>query len=337
MNDLLIPNWHPLLVHFTLALIITSSAFFVLSRIMKKKGTVFVTVAKWTLWVGAGVTIFTVVAGFDAYNTVNHDDAGHAIMKVHRLWAIITLGVTLVVAFWVYKAKAISTAIVAASVILSGLAGTAGYFGAELVYRHGIGVMRMPATDGEGHAHGDGNAHSHSVETPQGGSSSDTHDHGADTATGTTTAKDAEAHVHDDTDNGGKPIDHTHADMSALEFARHFQTALFSGDFNGVAQRFAPDAVIFENGVKEASLDGYLEHHLKPEMPMLQSAKRQVIKQDVLEAGTIAIVTTASTLTLSSKGKQHDFYSVETLGLVARGSQWKVAHVHWSSRPIKKQ
>ena len=337
MNDLLIPNWHPLLVHFTVALIVTSSVFFVLSRFMAKRETTFITVAKWTLWAGAGVTIFTVVAGFDAYNTVNHDDAGHAVMKVHRLWALITFGATLVVAFWVYKAKSISAAIVVASVILTGLAGTTGYFGAELVYSHGIGVMRVPLANGEGHAHAEGDSHSHGATAPQSDDGADTHDHEADVVASGENVKKAGAHGHEDPESVAASDDHSHAGTSALDFAKHFQDALFSGDFNGVAQRFAPDAVIFENGVKETSLAGYLEHHLKPEMPMLQAAKRQVLKQNVREVGEMAIVTTASTLSLSSKGKRHDFYSVETLGLVAEGADWKVAHVHWSSRPIQKQ
>jgi len=64
METLIIPNWHPLLVHFTVALVTVSAAFFVMSKVNKDKAETFILVAKWTLWVGAGFTVFTVLAGF---------------------------------------------------------------------------------------------------------------------------------------------------------------------------------------------------------------------------------------------------------------------------------
>lgn len=345
MNNLIIPNWHPFLVHFTIGLVVTSSVFLVLSKIFEKKAETFATVGKWVLWSAAVVTILTVFAGFSAFNSVAHDDVAHAVMKTHRLWALFAAAALVLVAIWSYRAKKVSLALVAGSLIVTGLVGMTGYLGAELVYRHGLGVMRLPDSNGQGHSHDEGLVHDHGeAETSVGDH------HKPDGSNGHTHTRE------DDHDDGGPAAGHEHksdasqhdhgedcgvtgpsgVDTTALDFAKRFQAALNGGDFDTVAASFAPDAIIFENGVKEASLDGYLQNHLKPEMPMLKAASRKVLKQDVRSADELAIVTTASTLSIKSKGKQHDFHSVETLGLRNVEGTWEVAHVHWSSRPITK-
>lgn len=328
MNDLIIPNWHPLLVHFTVALVVTSTGFFILSKLFAKQAETFSVVAKWVLWTAAGMTVLTVVAGFSAFNSVNHDDIAHEVMKVHRTWALITATAIILVAVWAYKSKTVSAGLVIASLGLTGLVGATGYLGSELVYRHGLGVMRLPDSAGAGHAHAEGGDHDH--DKASGGQAHVKQENKPHTH--------ASEPDHDDTDQekraeGG----HDHPGMSALDFAKHFQEALFGDDFDMVSASFATDAVVFENGVKEASLEGYLNDHLKPEMPILAAAKHTVLKQDVRLAGDMAIVTTASTLSIKSNDTMHDFSSVETLGLMQQDGEWKIIHVHSSSRPVKRQ
>jgi len=351
MNDFIIPNWHPLLVHFTVALVISSTVFFVLSKLVTKRTDTFVTVAKWMLWSAAGVTILTVLAGFAAFNSVNHDDVAHKVMKVHRNWALVTGVLVLLVAIWTFRASAVSNSMIAASLVLAGLVGVTGYLGSELVYRHGLGVMRMPAASGEGHDHGAGG---HGEEATEGDLEEKPHEHGEDQGDGGPTKEEThqdghsdhagapETKDHDDTGSAAHEHSvekakktHAHEGMPALDFAKHFQKALFSGDFDMVAQSFAPNAIVFENGTKEASLAGYLENHLKPEMPMLKAAKRQVTDQTALENENSATVTTSSVLMFLSQGKKRSFNSVETLGLVRIAGEWKIGHAHWSSRPIQ--
>ncbi len=352
MNSFIIPNWHPLLVHFTIALAVTSSVFFILTKLVSRQAETFAIVAKWTLWSAAFVTVLTLLAGFAAFNSVAHDDVAHLVMKTHRLWALVAAAALFVVAIWSYRVKAVSSLLVAGSLVVAGLVGTTGYLGAELVYRHGLGVMRLPDSSGDGHNHAaDGAAHDHGETTAQSGDHhnaeqsqdhehADTDDHGDAEEVGDEHGHaDESVNEHDHGDDDGEDCGVTgYSDTkdAALEFANSFQAALNDGDFDTVAGSFAADAVVFENGVREASLDSYLEHHLKPEMPMLKAASRKVLKQDVRSAGGLAIVTTASTLSIKSKGKQHDFHSVETLALQNVEGSWKVAHVHWSSRPIAK-
>jgi uncharacterized membrane protein len=162
----IIPNWHPIFVHFTIGLLSISALFYLVGAVLKKEQLLIV--ARWNLWIGALITIGTVLAGWYAYNTVNHDGPSHAAMTDHRNWALGTAAVFLVLALWaLWKqrgAKTISLVFVAVILLAAGMLAVTGYKGGEVVYRHGLGVMRMPEMRGddghashghEGHEHGD--------------------------------------------------------------------------------------------------------------------------------------------------------------------------------------
>ena len=158
----IIPNWHPLLVHFTIALFSVSIALFVLSKVLEGSalGNYFLVTAKLNLWIGAGFSVLTGLAGFEAFNTVAHDTPSHAAMTEHRNWAIATLLVFAVLTIWSAFVQGIR-AQVNILFLLVGIIGvsllmTTGYKGAEVVYRYGLGVMSLPKTEGEGHAHDHG-------------------------------------------------------------------------------------------------------------------------------------------------------------------------------------
>lgn len=155
----IIPNWHPLLVHFTIALLVTSAALFVLSALFKThhwRGQ-WLTAANWNLWIGSGFAVLTVLAGWYAYNTVAHDTPSHVAMTTHRNWALVTTAVVLALALWSvlrYRASRLPHAPFLAAVLLSAaLLLITGWHGAEAVYRYGLGVMALPKAEGDGHAH----------------------------------------------------------------------------------------------------------------------------------------------------------------------------------------
>ena len=86
----IIPNWHPLLVHFTVALLslavlVHLAVLLPLPAGVRAEGKV---VARWLLWLGALFAIATAATGWLAYNSVEHDDISHAAMTVHRNWAL---------------------------------------------------------------------------------------------------------------------------------------------------------------------------------------------------------------------------------------------------------
>ncbi|WP_339864585.1 DUF2231 domain-containing protein [Paremcibacter congregatus] len=169
----IIPNWHPLLVHFTIALYVISSLFFTAGFIVvkikwKEK---LISAAYINLWLGAVITVLTVIAGVYAYNTVDHDTPSHLAMTDHRNWALATAGLFWIVAIWsvfVYRAgKAVGLAFVIAMLVSSGLLGITGFKGGDIVYRYGLGVLSLPKPEGEGHDH----SHEEGAAHNQGGSS----------------------------------------------------------------------------------------------------------------------------------------------------------------------
>ncbi len=162
----IIPNWHPIFVHFTVALFSISAGLFTITSFIKSPlKEQWQTVARWNLWFGAGITIITGLAGLYAYNTVAHDTPSHAAMTEHRNWAIVAITLILGLAIWsiirVHRNLALGTAFVVAMVITGGILAATAWRGGEVVYRYGLGVMSLPKVEGEGHAHehADGTGH----------------------------------------------------------------------------------------------------------------------------------------------------------------------------------
>src|SRR5262249_32830234 len=92
--------WHPIFVHFTVALLALSAVLFATAWIAKRAGwqKQVVHAAEINLWAGTALTVFTVIAGFVAYSTVSHDEASHDIMQTHRSLALATVAWFLVLA-----------------------------------------------------------------------------------------------------------------------------------------------------------------------------------------------------------------------------------------------
>ncbi len=162
----ILPNWHPIFVHFTVALLSVAVVLQLLVHFLPSTSVrnEWMIVARWSLWLGAALAIVTAIAGWYAYNSVAHDEVSHLAMTDHRNWALVTLALFVALAIWSFqrwwsqrtpiqgKAGVIFLLGLAVGGVL--LASTA-WRGAELVYRHGLGVMALPKVDAEevGHAH----------------------------------------------------------------------------------------------------------------------------------------------------------------------------------------
>ncbi len=187
----IIPNFHPVFVHFTVALVSVSTGLFIVLLLFKsvlpeRLRQQFGIVARWNLWFGAAITLVTVAAGFYAYNTVVHDGPSHAAMTEHRNWALAAAALIVAAAVWsMVRVRAgkkaggtFVTLLLAAQLVLF----AAAWHGGELVYRHGLGVISLPQSGGGGHdhPHSDGEAgHEGSMDNNgmENGVKGDGHDH----------------------------------------------------------------------------------------------------------------------------------------------------------------
>ena len=148
----IIPNWHPIFVHFTVALITLSCVFFIICKfaginILRKE--VYI-VANWLLWLGGVISVLTILTGFYAYNTVSHDAISHIAMTKHRNWALFTFALLLILASWSFvsykKTKSISILFGFFTLALLPMLIFTAWRGGELVFRYGLGVMSLPTS-----------------------------------------------------------------------------------------------------------------------------------------------------------------------------------------------
>ena len=81
----IIPNWHPIFVHFTVALLSMAVGLVVVMPFIKLPlKEQWQIVAHWALWFGTGFAIINGLTGLYAYNTVIHDATSHLAMTDHR-------------------------------------------------------------------------------------------------------------------------------------------------------------------------------------------------------------------------------------------------------------
>lgn len=156
----ILPNWHPLFVHFSIALLTVSVVLFVLSKLITnwRMEDQLLATAYWNLWIAAAISVGTVIAGWFAFNSVDHDTPSHVVMLEHRTWAFATFGAMIVMAIWAalqYRAQKAPSWLFLISLLVAQtlILGTA-WHGGELVYRHGLGVKRLPDPDEHKHAAG---------------------------------------------------------------------------------------------------------------------------------------------------------------------------------------
>ena len=162
----IIPNWHPIFVHFTVALFSVSTGLYLVALLvpnqqLKEQWRI---VARWNLWLGMAITFITVLTGWFAYNTVAHDEPSHLAMTDHRNWALATAILLFIITVWSISrhraGKEASVLFLSFLIIAMASLGSTAWRGGEIVYRYGLGVMSLPNTDNHKHMDED-TAHDH--------------------------------------------------------------------------------------------------------------------------------------------------------------------------------
>ena len=312
----IIPNWHPILVHFTVALL-SISVILHLAVLVADKASwrrAALTVARWNLGLGIAFAALTLASGFYAYLTVAHDEPAHLAMIDHRNWALATVAVFALLGLWHWMRhrgdaavkKRFATLMVVGGLLLTVTA----WKGGDLVYGHGLGVRSLPEVSGEGHGSATGEDH-------------DQEDASVEAA--------SEAAVSDDRhDRMPEAALATDGPAGALNA---FRKALGSGDKDAVLAALAADVAIYESGFIEASRDAYASHHMGADMAYIGAIKTTVTRQKVHSMGDMAMVLTESRMTGTYREQTVDRISLETAILHKTADGWKVIHLHWGGRP----
>jgi ketosteroid isomerase-like protein len=114
-----------------------------------------------------------------------------------------------------------------------------------------------------------------------------------------------------------------------------FYLAIAKSDRPAVGSILAPDVQIFESGFVERSRDEYLSHHFEADAKFAKAVTRKVIKHSEQIAGNMALVLAETETVGSYEGKPVALIGTETAVLRLDGGDWRIVHIHWSSRKPK--
>ena len=226
----LIPNWHPVWVHFAIALLVTGAIGHTIALTRKPlDGATLqaLIVGRWTLWIGVLAAGLALLTGTWAAGSVTHDDVSHANMMVHRNWAFAGTALFLVAAVfeWLRRVK-VQASVVTVALSLAGTAaiGVTAYEGGQNVYEYGLGVQRLPEISNHDHS-APGHAHGGSAESDVGEAAE--HDDSSDHHSGESAEhQHAEASAPAAIDTGG----HEHTDSSGHDSDAHDHDAQPAAD-----------------------------------------------------------------------------------------------------------
>jgi uncharacterized membrane protein len=143
----LVPGWHPMIVHFPLALIVTAAFALTAARWAPRESTAatLATVGTWNLCLGAVAVFVALGTGLAAVVDLHVDAAARRAISLHVQSAVLLAVLVTLVAVWRGAGTdAHSRPTWIFLMVLwaaTGAAVVTGYRGGQNVFRHGIGVV----------------------------------------------------------------------------------------------------------------------------------------------------------------------------------------------------
>jgi ketosteroid isomerase-like protein len=120
--------------------------------------------------------------------------------------------------------------------------------------------------------------------------------------------------------------------QAAVDVVDRFGKALAAGDFATVESLLDPDVLILESGGAERDRAEYMGHHAIADAQFLQGAHVQPGARRAHASGDLAWVATESELHAREDDKPLTLASTETVVLRRVTGDWRIVHIHWSSR-----
>jgi uncharacterized membrane protein len=140
------PGWHPMVVHFPLALVVTAALFLVAARLLRQErhSATLATVGTWNLCLGAMAAVFSLATGLAAVLDLHVGAAARQAISMHLKWAIFTTLALVLLAVWrgagVAQESRPSWVFIVVLVAATAALVMTGYRGGQNVYQYGIGV-----------------------------------------------------------------------------------------------------------------------------------------------------------------------------------------------------
>lgn len=114
-----------------------------------------------------------------------------------------------------------------------------------------------------------------------------------------------------------------------------FHDALAKGDRAAVEALLADDVHIYEQGWVERSKAEYASHHLASDIAFSKATRRKQTARSGVVLGDLAYVTREETVSGEFEGKAINSVTLETMVLRRAKNNWRIVHIHWSSRAAK--
>ena len=123
------------------------------------------------------------------------------------------------------------------------------------------------------------------------------------------------------------------AAQSAVAVVERFGKVLAAGDLKTAETLLDANVLILESGGAERSRAEYMGHHAISDAQFLKGTHSQLKRRWARPEGGLVWVGSESELHASKDGKPLTLLSTETMILKKAGNDWRIVHIHWSSRP----
>jgi uncharacterized membrane protein len=143
-------HWHPIFVHFAVALLFTASALFIVRTVSGGQSWApnCLIAARWVFWTGIAMVLMAAVSGLLAYFSVPNINADlRDVINDHVVSAVITAAIYLSMAFflWQRQKKGLPPGNAWTAALLLAVASLTitAYLGGNLVFVRGVGVTAV--------------------------------------------------------------------------------------------------------------------------------------------------------------------------------------------------
>jgi uncharacterized membrane protein len=146
-----LPSWHPLVVHFPIALVLAATALLLVARLLRNESlaATAATVGTWNLCLGTVAAVFALGTGLGAVLDLDVSAAARQAISAHLKWAMFTTLLLVLLAVWRGAGAASrsrpSWFFLVVLLAASGALIFTGYRGGKNVYEYAVGVRKIAA------------------------------------------------------------------------------------------------------------------------------------------------------------------------------------------------